>query len=143
MANEKVLNKYRDDVTEAIDIMRGTSYGNPFILYPRANDEARNEVCDQHFAWAIAEIISGHLDIEPLRNNNMFCVCAPKRCHGDNYVKILSWCMKIHEDGITYCMVAYGHDSKEHAGGICLTHGSTLMTHSSDEACEPEMIWAA
>lgn len=143
MANEKVLNKYKDEVTDAINIMRGTPYGNPFVLYSHDNDEERDSVCDQHFAWAIAEIVSGHLDIEPLRNNNMFCVCAPKRCHGDNYVKILSWCMTIHEDGNTYCMVTYNHKSKEHAGGVCLTHGSMITDHPSDEACEPEITWAA
>lgn len=144
MANEKVLNYYKDDVSNAINIMRGTPYGNPIFLLRGATEEQRDKCCEAHMSWALKEIIAGRLDIEPLRDNDMYCVCAPKRCHGNNYVKILSWCMNINRGEGSHCIMPYQHEGNIHAGGICLTHGIT-KDHSdeSNGVCEPEITWAA
>lgn len=75
-----VYNKYAKDVPPgAASIMRGTPYGNPFVIGP---DGDRDEVCDKFER----DVLPG-LDVSDLRGKDLVCCCKPKRCHGDSILR--------------------------------------------------------
>lgn len=73
----KVLNKhhYKNLPIDAVYCGRGSPYGNPFIV---GKDGTRDECCDK-----FEKEILPNLDISNLREKNLVCFCAPKRCHCD------------------------------------------------------------
>jgi hypothetical protein len=84
----KVLNKYHFSKwpENAVSIMRPGPLGNPFII---GRDGERDVVCDKHLNWARHKINtdSSFKDlVRSLKGKDLVCVCAPKRCHGNNYI---------------------------------------------------------
>ena len=59
----------------AIDIDRGTPYGNPFIA---GEHGTRAEVIERYKCEIVPD-----LDLEPLIGKDLVCWCWPKPCHGD------------------------------------------------------------
>lgn len=87
----RVVNLRKDDFD--VYIGRPGTFGNPFII---GRDGNRDDVCDKHWEW-----LFGRLDAPDGRKpptisaikascqgRRLGCFCAPKRCHGDNYVRI-------------------------------------------------------
>jgi hypothetical protein len=74
---------YRPD---AACIDRSTPYGNPFIIGVHGT---RDEVCDKHLEWAREKAAANPKWLEYLRGKDLLCHCAPKRCHGTNYLILL------------------------------------------------------
>lgn len=83
-----VLNKYHHGgkvPPGAVNIMRGTPFGNPFPV-GGAGGLTRDEAVDQFRRW-----LWNRLKTEPefatqvraLHGRDLCCCCAPKRCHGD------------------------------------------------------------
>ncbi len=73
----RVLNKYRDGKPPGAKyIGRGSPYGNPFIVGVHGT---RDECCDRFEAEVLPT-----LDVEALRGCDLWCYCAPRRCHGDS-----------------------------------------------------------
>ena len=76
-----------------IVIDRRSVFGNPFYM---RNEAERDEVCDKH-----KELIMGNLETfigdflilyelyHKYGQLNLFCWCAPKRCHGETIREIL------------------------------------------------------
>jgi hypothetical protein len=70
-------------------------FGNPFIL---GKDGSRDQVCNAHLEWILG---NNYTDVEPKRRDwiirhlhelkgfDLLCFCAPKRCHGENYIYVL------------------------------------------------------
>jgi hypothetical protein len=68
----------------AVNIMRGSKWGNPFRL---RQDEPRDEVCDK-FARLLQARPDLTADIPSLRGKLLVCCCHPLRCHGDELARL-------------------------------------------------------
>ncbi len=78
-------------------------YGNPFSHLPSSaatvHVASRDEACDRHLSWLRKQT---DLDVEPerrdwildnlylMRGRDLGCYCYPLRCHGTNYLLLLS-----------------------------------------------------
>lgn len=72
----KVYNKHHGNTPKsAIYVGRGSPWGNPFVM---TSNSMRDVVCDRFEC----EILPG-LDLTALRNKDLVCYCAPRRCHAD------------------------------------------------------------
>jgi len=84
----RVVNRYRGPVPQdAINIMRGTPFGNPFKM---GRDGTRDEVCDKYEAWIMADEQADLLAYarRKLKGRVLMCCCAPARCHGDTLLRL-------------------------------------------------------
>ena len=66
-------------------IDRSTRWGNPFHLDV---DGTRDEVCDSFEYYAQWRLLVQPTWLMFLRGKNLYCTCAPKRCHGDTLLKL-------------------------------------------------------
>lgn len=85
----KVLNKNKISVKECLDgvnIMRGSRWGNPFII---GVDGDREEVVCLFEQYAMWRLCIQPEWLSPLEGKDVMCCCAPKKCHGDVIVNIL------------------------------------------------------
>lgn len=77
----KVWNKYDPACPpDAVNIMRGTPYGNPFVI---GVDGDRAAVITAYRIW-----LAGRPELQTrirkdLRGKDLKCCCAPRACHGD------------------------------------------------------------
>ena len=78
-------------------------FGNPFSHLPSSAAtvyvSSRDEACDRHLSWLRKQT---DLDVEPerrdwildnlhlMRGRDLGCYCHPLRCHGANYLLLLS-----------------------------------------------------
>ena len=80
-----------------IKIDRSSPIGNPFIMH---NESERDLVCDQYEKWLEEQLASKNKTVCNEMNRlyliykkygklNLFCWCAPKRCHGETIKKKL------------------------------------------------------
>lgn len=77
----EVLNKHFHDCRFAVDITRGTPYGNPFVV---GKDGTRQECVDWFREYAEWRLTKQPHWLRPLRGvKKIKCVCAPQPCHGD------------------------------------------------------------
>jgi hypothetical protein len=76
-----VLNKHKHDIRGATYIGRGSPWGNPFKI---GIDGNRDRVCDR-----FEREILPSLNVEPLRGKDLWCFCAPLRCHGHSILRKL------------------------------------------------------
>lgn len=68
--------------------IRSSKWGNPFVLR-NDTDAERERVISEYREWLVAQPeLMGSL--EELRGKRLGCWCAPKRCHGDVLVELLS-----------------------------------------------------
>lgn len=80
----QVLNKYVSE--DGINIMRGTIFGNPFII---GKHGTREEVVKKYEAWVLRQPAFFIQRIKnELKGKNLVCCCSPKACHGDVLLKI-------------------------------------------------------
>ena len=89
-----VLNKYHhgNKVPEgAVNIMRGSPWGNPFVIGQHGD---RAEVVKRYRAWLWREIKTrpGFADlVRDLHGRDLCCCCAPAACHGDVLERAAAW----------------------------------------------------
>lgn len=89
-----VLNKYHygGAVPEgAINIMRGTPYGNPFVI---GKDGDRGEVLAKYKKWLWDKINRDQAYaglIKDLYDHDLCCCCAPAPCHGEILESAAKW----------------------------------------------------
>ena len=81
----KVLNKYKDDIEEAIYIGRPSRWGNPFVL---GLDGNRDDVIIKYRKWVAAQPALQKAMRDELTGHDLWCYCAPKTCHGDVIVEV-------------------------------------------------------
>ncbi len=82
----KVHNKYhRTAPHDAVYIGRGSPYGNPFVIGEHGN---RDEVCNKYKEMLLNTPALLKKVKEELKNKDLVCFCAPKRCHGDTLLCI-------------------------------------------------------
>lgn len=76
----KVYNKYHGDAPKgAVNIMRGTPYGNPYMIGIHGD---RDKVCDLFETHVLPK-----LNVSRLKGKDLLCCCAPSRCHGDSILR--------------------------------------------------------
>lgn len=89
-----VLNKYHHGgrvPDGAVNIMRGTPYGNPFEITPH---RTRAEAIAQFrvYLWAKIKADPAFADqVRALHGRDVCCCCAPAACHGDVLLKAAAW----------------------------------------------------
>lgn len=85
----KVYNKYHRDAPEdAVYIGRPSRWGNPFKIGVHAED--RDQAVDMFEDWILSDFNEQlRIDVRRyLRDKNLICFCAPKRCHGDVLLRV-------------------------------------------------------
>lgn len=79
-----IVNKYKSDYD--VDIMRGTVWGNPYLLTDPTDNAVRREciaLYKDHLKEQIrAGIITKDMLLE-LHGKRLGCCCKPRACHGD------------------------------------------------------------
>jgi len=70
---------------DGVIVDRGTRWGNPFVL---KLDGTRDEVCNLFAAYAEWRVNYQPDWLEPLRGKDLYCWCAPKRCHAMTLLKL-------------------------------------------------------
>lgn len=88
LRKEKSLNAWDIRIDRANKIL-----GNPFYLADANDSVKRDEVCKQYEDWFNKQLVSNNMFINELHRLlaiykqygklNLFCWCAPKRCHGE------------------------------------------------------------
>lgn len=85
-----LLNKYKDKISHFdIYIGRGTPVGNPYVIGKHAE---RDECIDIYDPYLLSQIVNENPQImkffKDLKDeDNLYCFCKPKRCHGDIIIK--------------------------------------------------------
>lgn len=95
MTVTNVINKYhhKNSVPAgAVNIMRGTDFGNPFPIGAQYGDRAS---VIRHFKkWLWDKLHADPVYAEKVRNlhgKTLCCCCAPQACHGDVLAKAALW----------------------------------------------------
>ena len=94
-----VLNKgdlHSVDLRNAVYIGRGSPWGNPFVI---GKDGDRDRVCNSFEAMTILNLELLARARRELRGKDLLCFCAPKRCHGDFWIRVANGCDCGFEDG--------------------------------------------
>lgn len=83
----ELFNQYhRHNVpTDAVNIMRPGKWGNPFSV---GNDGNRDEVVGKHWALLMEDSKLRQQVRDELKGKDLVCCCWPRRCHGDNLLKV-------------------------------------------------------
>jgi Domain of unknown function (DUF4326) len=80
----QVLNKYKTKPTSgAINIMRPSKWGNPFII---GRDGTREQVVNKYEIW-FEEQPALIAALPELCGHDLVCCCTPKVCHGNFLVR--------------------------------------------------------
>lgn len=77
----------RDGVGYDVYIGRGSKWGNPFKI---GRDGNRGEVIDKYAEYLIAHPRLVVDALYELQDKRLACFCAPKPCHGDLLVGLVS-----------------------------------------------------
>lgn len=83
----KIYNRH-DEVPYSKDVAcvdRGSAWGNPFIMH---GESQRDEVCDKFEQYAIWRLSIEPDWLAPLRDKDLACWCAPKRCHAETLIRL-------------------------------------------------------
>ena len=75
----------------AISVMRGTPFGNPFVI---GRDGDRAEVIRRYRAWLWARLRADPVfrgQVRALHGRDLVCCCAPLACHGDVLAAAAAW----------------------------------------------------
>lgn len=89
-----VLNKYHYGGKvphDAVNIMRGTPYGNPFIIGKDGDRDIVIEKFRQYLWKRIKEEPDFRELIVALNGKDLCCCCHPKPCHGDVLERASKW----------------------------------------------------
>ena len=70
----------------AVAIGRGSVWGNPFLL---GADGTREQVVAKFYHYAQWRLQREPNWLEPLRDKDLACFCAPQACHGDAILSLL------------------------------------------------------
>lgn len=91
----KVLNKYKcsqEELSNGVSIMRGTLFGNPFVI---GKDGNRTEVIEKYKEYLKDRILSDEEFTDELfllynTGKDLICCCAPQPCHGDVIIDLFN-----------------------------------------------------
>lgn len=75
----------------AVNVMRGTPFGNPFVI---GRDGGRAEVVRRYRIWLWSRLRSDPDFagmVRALYGRDLCCCCAPAACHGDVLARAAAW----------------------------------------------------
>lgn len=88
-----VLNKYHHGgkvPPGAVNIMRGTPWGNPFTMVEMTRDEV--VAAFRCYLWGRIKSDPDFSDkVRALHGRDLCCCCAPLACHGDVLERAAAW----------------------------------------------------
>lgn len=88
-----VLNKHHHDgkvPPGAVNIMRGTPFGNPFAMVEMTRDEV--VAAFRTYLWdRIKSDPDFATQVRALHGKDLCCCCAPLACHGDVLERAAAW----------------------------------------------------
>jgi hypothetical protein len=84
----RVLNKYVDGFPSGSkNIMRGTPWGNPFVV---GKHGTREECVEKFCAWVCDQPDLIERARRELRGCDLVCCCSPRLCHGHIWIEIIN-----------------------------------------------------
>jgi len=85
--NEKVVHCKKDK--HDVYIGRGSKWGNPFVMN---SEEDRDKVIADYEKYILEKIKEDPIkyNLSELEGKTLGCYCAPKKCHGDDLVKLIN-----------------------------------------------------
>lgn len=89
-----VLNKYHHGgkvPPGAVNVMRGTPFGNPFPVTP---ERPREQAVEEFRQWLWQQIKADPAfaaQVRALHGRDLCCCCAPKVCHADILQRAAAW----------------------------------------------------
>lgn len=90
-----VLNKYHHGnqvPPGAVNIMRGTPWGNPFAIIPGQTTREQAVALYRELLWRRIQTEPGFADkVRALHGRDLCCCCAPLACHGDVLERAAKW----------------------------------------------------
>lgn len=89
-----VLNKHRHGgriPAGSVNIMRGTPFGNPFVIGVDGDRGQVIELFRQHLWRRIREDARFADQVRELHGRDLCCCCAPAACHGDVLERAAAW----------------------------------------------------
>ena len=78
----------------AVDIMRGTAFGNPFPVGRGFQGLSRAESISRYRVWLwrrLSEDPDFADKVRALHGRDLCCCCAPAACHGDVLARAAAW----------------------------------------------------
>jgi hypothetical protein len=84
----EVLNIYLHDTKHSVSIMRGTPYGNPFIIGRDGDRKKVIELFHQYAEWRLTVQPDWLLPLRGIKR--IRCCCAPQPCHGHVIAEIIA-----------------------------------------------------
>lgn len=75
----------------AVSVMRGTPFGNPFVL---GRDGDRETVVRRYRAWLWSRLQADPVlrdQVRALHGRDLVCCCAPLACHADVLAAAAAW----------------------------------------------------
>ena len=78
----------------SIRIDRGTMWGNPFVMKDKASAGEREAVIGSYKQWLWRQIRANRFsmaELASLHGKDLWCWCAPLRCHGDILESAAEW----------------------------------------------------
>ena len=70
---------------EFVIVDRSSPWGNPYFMKTEAQ---RGEVCDKFEPYAVDRLKKEPRWLDHLRDQNLACWCAPKRCHAETLMRL-------------------------------------------------------
>lgn len=89
-----VLNKYHhgNRVPDgAVDIMRGTAFGNPYPIGPGCTREDALALFRSYLWTRLKTEPDFRAQVAALHGRDVCCCCAPAACHGDILLRAAAW----------------------------------------------------
>lgn len=89
-----VLNKHHHGgrvPAGAVNIMRGTPFGNPFVIGVHGDRDQVIRLFRQHLWRRIRSDADFAKQVRELHGRDLCCCCAPAACHGDALEKAAAW----------------------------------------------------
>lgn len=90
----RVLNKYIDDCSGGVNIMRPSKWGNHYShqsnawIDPSCRCTTREEAIAAYERWLMANpVMIAEAKVE-LKGRDLICCCSPRPCHGNVLIRV-------------------------------------------------------
>lgn len=91
MAVVNIHHNYGHVPPGAVSIMRGTLFGNPYIMGVHGDRAAVVALYRRHLWRRLKEEPAFAAHVKRLHGQDLACCCAPAACHGDVLEKAAAW----------------------------------------------------
>ncbi len=75
-------------IDNCINVMRGSHWGNPFVMMDTSDPDERAYVCAMFIKYANWRLTVEPKWLNPLRGKKLMCCCVPKQCHAQTLLRM-------------------------------------------------------